>query len=137
MFLSNIRVNRTKTNSYSNNLISPLILVAISFNITLINFTSISLRVKVDYICILYKRYRIMRVSQSISVSLYTKCQKEGKYYRLLKHLHSARTTSLSSANNIVIHRSGTFLGRTVEALDVCDTLALQQNRNTINFDNK
>ena len=34
MFLSNIRQNSTKTNSCSNNLIGPLILVAISFNIS-------------------------------------------------------------------------------------------------------
>ena len=48
MFLSNIRqnINSTKTNSYSKNLIGPLlILVAISFNISLINFTIISLSV--------------------------------------------------------------------------------------------
>ena len=57
MFLSNIRQNSTKTNSYSNNLIGPLlILVAISFNISLMNFTIISLIVKVDYICILLER---------------------------------------------------------------------------------
>ena len=57
MFLSNIRQNSTKTNSYSKNLIGPLlVLVAMSFNISLINFTIISLSVKVDYICILLER---------------------------------------------------------------------------------
>ena len=51
------RQNSTKTNSYSNNLIGPLlVLVAISFNISLMNFTIISLSVKVDYICILLER---------------------------------------------------------------------------------
>ena len=55
--VSNIRQNSTKTNSCSKNLIgSLLILVAISFNISLINFTIISLSVKVDYICILLER---------------------------------------------------------------------------------
>ena len=44
MFLSIIRQNSTKTNSYSNNLIGPLILVFISFDISLINFTIISLK---------------------------------------------------------------------------------------------
>ena len=52
----NIRQNSTKTNSYNNNLIGPLILVAISFDISLINFTIISLSVKVDYICIFLER---------------------------------------------------------------------------------
>ena len=56
MFLSNIRQNGTKTNSHSNNLIGPVIFVAISFDISLINFTIISLSVKVDYICILLER---------------------------------------------------------------------------------
>ena len=51
------RQNSTKTNSYTNNLTGPLlVLVAISFNISLMNFTIISLSVKVDYICILLKR---------------------------------------------------------------------------------
>ena len=38
------------------NLIGPLILVATSFDISLINFTIISLSVKVDYICIFLER---------------------------------------------------------------------------------
>ena len=56
VFLSNIRQNSTKTNSYTNNLIGPLLLVVISFNISLINFTIISLSGKVDYICIFFER---------------------------------------------------------------------------------
>ena len=56
VFLSNIEQNSTKTNLYSNNLIGPLILVVISFNISLINFTITSLSVKFDYICILLER---------------------------------------------------------------------------------